>query len=185
MIRNPLYSFIFGSLLGLMLGGAFTVKMSQPAIAHAQTALQDKAQTITELQTVIQGQKHNIEALLAQVEQLHGNPAAQLLANSGHVMDEAQCRAWIGVMAPAKPADQVSVATVLYESQRASLNVSLLPLPGAPRLAIGPHSQMAPRWIIPGRIQPQMVGETRQAAFYYFDPNSANWQGPFSPERVR
>lgn len=185
MTRHPLFSFIFGSLLGLMLGGAFTVKMSQPAIAHAQTALQDQAETIRKLQAQTEGQRTNIRELLAEVDRLRGNAGAQLLANSGHVMDEAQCRAWIGVMAPARPADGLNVATVLYESQRASLNVSLLPLPGAPRVAIGPHSQMAPRWIIPGRIQPQMVGETRQAAFYYFDADSANWQGPFSPERVR
>jgi hypothetical protein len=185
MIRHPLYNFIFGGLLGLMLGGALTVKMSQPAIARAQTALQDQAELIRQLQAENEGQAKNIAVLMAQLNEARGNPAAQLLASSGHVMDEAQCRAWIGVMAPAKPADQVSIATVLYESQRASVNLSLLPLPGAPRVAIGPHSQMAPRWIIPGRIQPQMVGETRQAAFYYFDANSANWQGPFSPERVR
>jgi hypothetical protein len=175
----------FGALLGLMLGGAFTVKMSQPAIAHAQIALQDQAETIRQLQAQVDGQKRNIAELLEQIGAARGNAGAQLLASSGHVMDEAQCRAWIGVMAPARPADGLNVATVLYESQRASLNVSLLPLPGAPRVAIGPHSQMAPRWIIPGRIQPQMVGETRQAAFYYFDADSSNWQGPFSPERVR
>lgn len=185
MTRHPLFSFIFGSLLGLMLGGALTVKLSEPAIAHAQTALQDQADTIRQLQAQVEGQKSNIATLLSQLEQARGNPAARSLAQTGHVMDEAQCRAWIGVMAPSKPADQVNIATVLYESQRASVNLSLLPLPGAPHLAIGPHSQMAPRWIIPGRIQPQMVGETRQAAFYYFDANSANWQGPFSPERVR
>jgi hypothetical protein len=185
MSRHPLFNFIFGSLLGLMLGGALTMKMSQPAIAHAQTALQDQAEVIRKLQAQVEGQRKNIASLLASLEYERQHPAIQALAKSGHVMDEAQCRAWIGVMAPAKPADQVSIATVLYESQRASVNLSLLPLPGAPRVAIGPHSQMAPRWIIPGRIQPQMVGETRQAAFYYFDANSANWQGPFSPERVR
>lgn len=185
MSRHPLFNFIFGCLLGLMLGGSLVVKMSEPAIAHAQTALQDQAITIRKLQEQIEGQKSNIATLLSQLDEARGNPTSQLLTNSGHVMNEAQCRAWIGVMAPQPPSQPVSIATVLYESQRASVNLSLLPLPGAPRLAIGPHSQMAPRWIIPGRIQPQMVGETRQAAFYYFDANSANWQGPFSPERVR
>jgi hypothetical protein len=185
MTRHPLFNFIFGSLLGLMLGAGIVVKWSQPAIAHAQEALQDQAETIRTLQAQVEGQKQNIGELLDQISAARGNPGAQLLAKSGHVMDEAQCRAWMGVTSPAKPADQVNIATVLYESQKASVNLSLLPLPGAPRVAIGPHSQMAPRWIIPGRIQPQMVGETRQAAFYYFDANSANWQGPFSPERVR
>ena len=41
---------------------------------------------------------NRIDDLEAQLTAARTNPGAQLLANSGHVMNEAQCRAWLGVM---------------------------------------------------------------------------------------
>ena len=193
---NPFANFIVSSLLGFALAVGITKtieRQTPPAPAAPQqpcaTILnsEDKPVPVTQenwdsAYKAIGDQAALIQELMAQLKEARQNPAAQELARSGHVMNEAQCRAWIGVVVAPQPA--ATFSTVLYEAGRASVNISLLPLPGAPRIAVGAGSQLAPRWIIPGRIQPQMIGETRQAMYYYFDAQSSQWQGPFAPERV-
>lgn len=195
LTRSSLFNLAVGIVFGLATGTFAAMKLSEPAIAHAQEAVDDQAKAIEQQKQLIQRQAETIELrdtavanLTRALQAAQANPAAALLAQSGHVMNEAQCRAWIGVLAPPAISNGYAsgggVSTVLYESGKASLNISLLPLPGAPRVSISPNSQLAPRWIIPGKIAPQMVGETRKAVYYYFDGESAQWQGPFAPERV-
>ena len=192
---NAFANFILGSLFGFALAaGIFGGRPRQlpPAPAAPQpcaTILNSENKPVNVTQETwdtsykaIGEQSALIQKLMAELKEARQNPAAQELARSGHVMNEAQCRAWIGVVVAPQPA--ATFSTVLYEAGRASVNISLLPLPGAPRIAVGAGSQLAPRWIIPGRIQPQMIGETRQAMYYYFDAQSSQWQGPFAPERV-
>jgi len=192
---SPFANFIVSSLFGFALAVGITKSIDRqaptavPAAQPCATILnsEDKPVPVTQenwdsAYKAVGEQAALIQKLMTELKEARENPAAQELARSGHVMNEAQCRAWIGVIAAPQPA--VSISTVLYEAGRASVNISLLPLPGAPRIAVGPGSQLAPRWIIPGRIQPQMVGETRQATYYYFDAQSSQWQGPFAPERV-
>lgn len=175
--------------LSLIAGFEFGHRLTLADTTSASSAVIDCKHTIEDVRATLEVQEQTIASLREQLSQAQKNPASQLLSQSGHVMNEAQCRAWIGVMAPPPATVQTipvydRVSTVLYEAGRAQLNVSLLPLPGAPRIAIGPHSELAPRWILSGRVQPQMVGETRQASYYYFDPQSSQWQGPFVPQRI-
>ena len=193
---NPFGNFILSSLFGFALAaGIFAGRPRQlpPAPAAPQPVCAIAVNEDDERVPVSQEMWDNSEKqhaddskafqiVMQELAKAQANPAAQELARSGHVMNEAQCRAWIGVVAAPQPA--AAISTVLYEAGRASVNISLLPLPGAPRIAVGPGSQLAPRWILPGRIQPQMIGETRQATYYYFDAQSSQWQGPFAPERV-
>jgi hypothetical protein len=207
ILQSPFRNFVLGSFLGAtIVASGFAMRQSHAAAAAPElqndcpVAAVTGGQPVTQegwdfAQEAIRQQHATIERLSAELEAakaagkaaLENNPAAQLLAQTGHVMNEEQCRTWMGVVNIAQSAPVVnaaSVTTVLYESGRASVNVSLLPLPGLPRVGIGPHSQLAPRWIIPGKIQPQMIGETRKAIYYYYDATSSNWQGPFAPERV-
>jgi hypothetical protein len=195
MIKSSWFNFIYGVLAGLALALAGMVRIHDHAEAAAPEqkpcAMIDGRNVTQEgwefAQKAIRLQHDTIEQLETQLAEAKANPAAQMLAQSGHVMNEEQCRAWIGVLSAPHDVAQIQAAnfaTVLYESGRASLNVSLLPLPGAPRVAVGPRSELAPRWILPGRIQPQMVGETRKAIYYYYDTTSSQWHGPFAPERV-
>jgi hypothetical protein len=187
-------------LLGSLLGATIVASLFTWWQAHAEAAAPDlcpavamtSGQPVTQegwdfAQEAIRQQHATIERLSAELAEAKANPASQMLAQTGHVMSEQQCRAWMGVVNVAQftpIVNAASITTVLYESGRASVNVSLLPLPGLPRVALGPHSQLAPRWVIPGKIQPQMVGETRKAIYYYFDSTSSQWQGPYAPERV-
>jgi len=194
---SPFANFICSSLFGFALAVGITKSIDRqapPAVLAPQqpcaTILnsEDKPVPVTQenwdsAYKAVGDQAALIQKLMAELKEARQNPAAQMLAQSGHVMNEAQCRAWIGVWSTSGQ-PTASISTVLYEAGRASVNISLLPLPGAPRIAVGPGAQLAPRWIIPGRIQPQMVGETRQATYYYFDAQSSQWQGPFAPERV-
>lgn len=76
--------------------------------------------------------------------------------------------------------EQSGAFTVLYEAGGASLNLSLLPLRGAPRVSLS-GAQLGPRWIVPGKVQPEMLGDARQAMYYFYDARNATWQGPFAP----
>lgn len=79
--------------------------------------------------------------------------------------------------------EQSGAFTVLYEAGGASLNLSLLPLRGAPRVSLS-GAQLGPRWIVPGKVQPEMLGDARQAMYYFYDARNATWQGPFAPTIV-
>lgn len=80
----------------------------------------------------------------------------------------------------AVPVEHPGAFTVLYEAGGASLNLSLLPLRGAPRVSLS-GAQLGPRWIVPGKVQPEMLGDARQAMYYFYDARNATWQGPFAP----
>src|SRR5690348_4608915 len=189
MIRSPFRNFIFGIFLGaVFMASFFAWRQTQANAAELPKPCATVAgQTVDQAswdfaQKTLRMQRESIENLRQQLAEAKANQGAQLLAASGHVMNEEQCRAWIGIMPSAE--QSATLSTVLYESSRPSVNVSLLPLPGAPRISIGPNSQLAPRWIIAGKIQPQMVGETRKAIYYWYDATSSQWQGPFAPQRV-
>ena len=205
MKTSPFRDFIIGSVVGFAIAGAlFAFHPGAAAAAADQTQCADKDATIEQQRSTIEQQQKQIasddesksaaqdmigflqEALKKGREQLaQAKAAAELPAQSGPVMTEEQCRAWAGsVNAPQNEPQVSNVSTVLYESGRPSLNISLLPLPGAPRVSVGQNSQLMPRWIIAGRIQPQMVGETRKAIYYWYNAQSSQWQGPFAPQRV-
>ena len=121
-MQSRLLNFVFGSLLGLAIGMCFVVMVSKPAIAHAQDAIRDQAQTIDQQKKQIEYLQLRLDAddklIIAQkgkIDAALANPAAQALAQTGHVMTEAQCRAWMGVFPAVSPARE-NVATVLYES---------------------------------------------------------------------
>ena len=131
---------------------------------------------------------HGLEDTLLKVQMLNKQIAdlqaqlrqARAQAADVNVANMAACPLW---NAP----DSSKTATVLYEASSASVNVNLtlIPLPGAPRISLGPHSALAPRWLIPGRIQPEMIGGTRQGVFYYYNADAQQWQGPYAPARVQ
>lgn len=176
MSRNhSLYSVL---IVVLVVGTVLVCKAQQPA-----KPAMPRDPLIPVLEKIVIQQKHRIDALQVQLDQandalrLTQQRAAEASANLA-----TQCRQeqqWSNTALP-----QPQVVTVLYESSRATLNLALISLPGAPRIAIGPRSQLAPRWVIPGKNQPQLLGETRQAIYYWFDPSAMLWQGPFAPERV-
>jgi hypothetical protein len=62
-------------------------------IQHQQRSLDLGRQTIGDLQARLAEQR-------AELARLANNAGAQLLANSGHIMNEQQCRAWSAMMAP-------------------------------------------------------------------------------------
>lgn len=194
-LKSPLFNFILGSVLGLAIGMGVVMELSKPVIAHAQEALADTAKTIEDQAKTIESQKQTLELretaianLIASLQNersranaAEANPAAQLLAQTGHVMTEAQCKAWMGVF-PAVSPSQGTLSTVLYEAGGTQVNLSLFP--GTPKIELGPHSEMSPRWVIPGAVAPQIVGGTRKAMYYVYDGSQSTWRGPFAPGRV-
>lgn len=195
-LKSPLFNFILGVVFGIALGMAATMQLSQPAIAHGQEALADSAKTIEDQAKTIESQKQTLELretgianLIAALEKeqaranlAEANPAAKLLAQAGHVMTEEQCRAWVGIFPPATPAGQANLSTVLYEAGGTQVNLSLFP--GTPKIELGPHAELAPRWVIPGAVAPKIVGGTRKAMYYLYDGSQSTWRGPFLPQRL-
>lgn len=188
MIRSKLFQFILGSVFGAAIIVGIVGTHERHAMAAAAEPQKPCAsvmgQTVTQegwdfAQQAIRTQHATIERLTDDLAKARQNAASWQEAfqvengNLGHAAQVLKDCAQGG-----------TTVTVLYESGRVSLNVSLLPLAGAPRVAIGPNSELQPRWVVPGRIQPQMIGETRKAIYYYFDSTSSHWQGPFAPERV-
>lgn len=191
MIKSPIVTYLLAGLVSFTAGAFLTTKLSEPAIAHAQDALDDASKTIAlqkqvydELKARYDFDETALNVLRAQLATAKGDLGAQALAQTGHVMTEPQCKAWMGVFPAVQQSAGQNVATVLYESGKTTVHLSLLPLPGAPRINITPNSQMAPKWIIPGKIQPQLVGGTRNAAYYWYDAQTTQWSGPFAPEHV-
>jgi hypothetical protein len=104
---------VLALVIGMAGGAGFTMIQANAAIAHAHTALLEQAETIRTLQAQIDAQQKNLASLLKDLQYEREHPAIQALPQNGHVMNEAQCRAWIGFLLPqAIPADRVIVATV-------------------------------------------------------------------------
>lgn len=40
-----------------------------------------------------------------------------------------------------------------------------------------------PRWIIPGKVEPQVAGDGSGVRYYYFDQNTGRKDGPFKPRQ--
>jgi hypothetical protein len=188
-------SVVFGGIILLLVGfeaGAEGMRMktqrSDAAVTEASAKVEEATQTLAAANAEIGKLKKQLGEESSAGQQTIGFLQQQLketreaLRRSAQAGGEAvlRCPQWD----PSLPRPDATAFTVLYESGRAQVNISLLPLPGAPRIALGPGSQLAPRWIVPGHIQPRMVGETRQAIYYYFDASSNAWQGPFAPLRV-
>lgn len=188
-------SVVLGGLLLLLIGfevGAEGMRMKShdgdAAVAEAKAKVEEATKTLADAKEEIEKQRTQAERFKAgYVDAMErvSSLAQQLKETRGGVTDQAiQCQQWNPQPQQTLPPADASSFTVLYESGRASLHVSLLPFPGAPRVALDSGSQLAPRWILPGRLQPKMVGQTRQALYYYFDPATSTWQGPFAPPRV-
>jgi hypothetical protein len=199
MTQSPLRNFILGSLMGAVIAASlFTWRQSHALAAEpepqkpcAPVGAMVDGQPVTQegydfAQEAIRTQHAAIERLNAELAQAREGVAAWQSALQVENANLGHCASVLKEAAGTPSA--LSVATVLYEPGRPSVNISLLPFPGMPRVAIGPHSEMAPRWVIPGKIEPQMVGETRKAIYYYFNaaavPGAEQWQGPFAPQRV-
>src|ERR1051326_4293634 len=97
MTKSALFNFVFGSVLGLAAGLAIATFISHPVVADAQAAVADQASTIESQKETIAKQKEQLEmrekaiiTMSNEMQNLMKNPAAQLLAQTGHVMDEAQ-----------------------------------------------------------------------------------------------
>jgi hypothetical protein len=101
MTKSALFNFVFGSVLGLALGLALATFISHPAVADAQLTVDDQAKTIEVQKETIAKQQESLDlrekAIVTMSNEMQAamtNPGAQLLARTGHIMDETQCRAW-------------------------------------------------------------------------------------------
>ena len=101
MTKSALFNFVFGSVLGLAIGLALAIGMSHPAIADAQVTVDDQAKTIevqkgtiAKQQELLDLREKAIATMAGEMQTAMTNPGAQLLARSGHIMNEAQCRVW-------------------------------------------------------------------------------------------
>lgn len=173
-------SVILGGLLLFLIGLEIGAEAMRMKARDTDALVRDAQAKVMEAAATLGDARAQIAAAILSAERLKAGyvNALGMVESLTQQLKEART-----VVQPIATAEQ-SGFTVLYESGRASLNVSLLPFPGAPRIALGPGSQLAPRWIVPGQIQPKMVGETRQAIYYYFDSASNAWTGPFAPLRV-
>ena len=77
-------------------------------------------------------------------------------------------------------------STILYETDPASPQQSALvvigQLAGVP--APSPAAQPLPRWVLPGRVTPFLIGPSRGEVFYHIAPGKSmeERQGPFLPK---
>lgn len=101
MTKSALFNFVFGSVLGLVAGLAVATFVSHPVVADAQTTVADQASTIESQKATIAKQQELLDlrekAIITMSNEMQtamGNPGARLLARSGHIMNEAQCRVW-------------------------------------------------------------------------------------------
>jgi hypothetical protein len=77
--------------------------------------------------------------------------------------------------------------TVIFEATERQVDVHLslgmlhgLNLTNLPTFKFGPTGQMAPHWIIPGKVAPVFVGDSHGAVYYFFENNQ--WAGPVMPQ---
>jgi hypothetical protein len=115
--QSPLRNFILGSLMGaVMVAALFAWRQShalaapledppQPQECATITMLDGKVFPISQktwdvARDNLRAQRATIERLTAELAEAKANPAAQLLAQYGHVMNEDQCRAWLEPFVP-------------------------------------------------------------------------------------
>jgi hypothetical protein len=79
-----------------------------------------------------------------------------------------------------------SVATIIFEPTNQQLDVHLsigllrgLNLANLPSFKLGPQGQLAPHWVIPAKVIPVFIGDSRGAVYYFFE--NGNLSGPITP----
>jgi hypothetical protein len=103
MVLIPILVFV----IGFEVGSELIRAKLQSVNADAPNLCQEKNDTIAQQQRSLDVARETIGALQLFIAQQRAdlaravnNPGAQLLARFGHVMNEQQCRDWIGVMSP-------------------------------------------------------------------------------------
>jgi len=103
---SPFAKYTLSVLLGLFLGVGGTIAGSKlhmkpcAQVYDQQNHLKNVDQEIFDTRNkVINDLVQRNQQLEAEIKQAHANPAAQMLAQTGHVMNEQQCRAWMSTVA--------------------------------------------------------------------------------------
>lgn len=74
-------------------------------------------------------------------------------------------------------------STVIYE-RPPQLTLGFSGMRGLPVIPIGGQGDEAPHWLIPAKVKPLVLGDSRGAVYYYM--NSENrMDGPYLPETVK
>lgn len=72
--------------------------------------------------------------------------------------------------------------TVLYDTNGSAI-VRVPLFRGMFDLSVAPSSPTAkPRWIIPAKIKPMVIGNARGVSYSYLDPKTGSVSGPFTPD---
>jgi hypothetical protein len=189
-------------ILGILIGTLGTTFLLNKKIVAQNATIQRCAQVSGQpvsqegwdfAQNAIRMQHATIEQLNAELTRAKANPAAQMLAQTGHVMNEEQCRAWMGTMNPvtARPAADPPIpgsATVIFErtNRQVDVNLSLkfrgIPLANLPKFTVGPQGELIPHWVFSGIVTPLVAGDDAGAVYYFF--YNGQWNGPYPPQNV-
>lgn len=73
-------------------------------------------------------------------------------------------------------------------ARRSSASVSRDPfsklLGGLPAIPVGTQGDEAPHWLIPAKVRPMVLGDSRGAVYYYMNAEN-HMDGPYLPEPVK
>jgi hypothetical protein len=112
MTKSPMFNFVFGSVLGLAMGISLALGVSHPVSAGAPpdvqaATIEAQKETIAKMQQQLDMREKAIVTMSNEMQAAMTNPGAQLLARSGHIMNEAQCRAWDSATNPMAASERV------------------------------------------------------------------------------
>ncbi|MBZ5662724.1 MAG: hypothetical protein LAO08_20170 [Acidobacteriia bacterium] len=74
-------------------------------------------------------------------------------------------------------------STVIYE-RPPQLTLGFSGIRGLPVIPIGGQGDEAPHWLIPAKIKPMVLGDSRGAVYYYMSRDN-RMDGPYLPEVAR
>lgn len=75
---------------------------------------------------------------------------------------------------------QFDQSTVIYE-RAPQLTLGFSGIRGLPVIPIGAQGDEAPHWLIPAKIKPMVLGDSRGAVYYYMTRDN-RMDGPYLPE---
>jgi|ERR1051326_1248947 hypothetical protein len=207
LLMSPFVKNVLICVLGIAVGISSTVGVMKKKLQSAQATIANQKLTIDDLKqdasdlddqielkdSYIQFFKTSSDLFMKRMQNAEANPAAQMLAQTGHVMNEEQCRAWSS-MGGGQPGgistvDNSQSGTVIFEPATRQVDVHLsvgmlrgLNLTNLPSFKVGPVGPMAPHWVIPGKVMPVFVGDSHGAIYYFFE--DGRWTGPLTPAGV-
>lgn len=78
---------------------------------------------------------------------------------------------------------QFEESTVIYE-RPPQLTIGFSGIRGLPVIPVGGQGDEAPHWLIPAKIKPIVLGDSRGAVYYYMNREN-RMDGPYLPEVAR